>query len=82
MPDPSERAAATGSRRLVTACPGCFIHLRCAQEGLGKEASAEDTAVEIIDLWNLLADAIPSAPTARKARDGRKTAAAQTSQSG
>ena len=26
-------AAGTGAGRLVTACPGCFIHLRCAQEG-------------------------------------------------
>ncbi len=26
-------AVATGSQQLITACPGCFIHLRCAQEG-------------------------------------------------
>ncbi|MCK4413214.1 MAG: hydrogenase iron-sulfur subunit [Candidatus Eisenbacteria sp.] len=52
-------AVATGGRRLVTACPGCFIHLRCAQEGLTEDPAAD---LEIVDLWNLLADALP--PTA------------------
>jgi Fe-S oxidoreductase len=46
-------AVATGSRRLVTACPGCFIHLRCAQEGM----EGPPAEIEIIDIWNLLAGA-------------------------
>ncbi|MBP6874953.1 MAG: hydrogenase iron-sulfur subunit [Candidatus Eisenbacteria bacterium] len=43
-------AARTGSERLVTACPGCFVHLRCAQQGLPEGQSR----IEIVDLWSLL----------------------------
>jgi len=50
-------AAATGARRLVTACPGCYIHLRCAQEGLAEDERA--AAIEIVDLWNVLAGVDP-----------------------
>jgi Fe-S oxidoreductase/coenzyme F420-reducing hydrogenase delta subunit len=46
-----DEAVATGSRRLVTACPGCFIHLRCAQEGM----EGPPAEIEIVDIWNLLA---------------------------
>ena len=51
-------ATATGSKQLVTACPGCYIHLKCAQEGAG-----EDTAerIEVTDIWNLLASGLPNA---------------------
>jgi heterodisulfide reductase subunit D len=52
-------AAATGSRELVTACPGCFIHLRCAQEGM---RPAPDGAIRIVDLWNVLAGSQPEVP--------------------
>ncbi len=47
-------ASATGCRQLVTACPGCFIHLSCAQAGLEGHPAAD---VEIVDIWNLLAGA-------------------------
>jgi len=48
-----EEAAATGSARLVTACPGCFIHLRCAQEGLPDGPAAK---LRICDLWSVVAE--------------------------
>lgn len=44
-------AAATGGT-LVTACPGCFIHLSCAQQAL---AGTPEGAVPIADLWSLVA---------------------------
>ena len=56
-------AAATGGT-LVTACPGCFIHLRCAQQAL---AGTAEGAVPIADLWTLLAGAGPASP------DGHET---------
>jgi heterodisulfide reductase subunit D len=45
-------AAQTGGAALVTACPGCYIHLRCAQEGMTGSRAAE---LPVLDLWNLLA---------------------------
>jgi Fe-S oxidoreductase/coenzyme F420-reducing hydrogenase delta subunit len=53
-----DEAAATGSARLVTACPGCYLHLRCAQEGLPAGPAAD---LEIVDLWSVL-DASSPAP--------------------
>lgn len=50
-----EEAGRTGSRKLITACPGCYIHLRCAQEGAEEAA---DPQVEIVDLWNFLAESV------------------------
>jgi Fe-S oxidoreductase/coenzyme F420-reducing hydrogenase delta subunit len=44
-------AAATGGA-LVTACPSCLIHLRCAQQAL---ADAPEGRVPIEDLWSVLA---------------------------
>ncbi len=46
-----ESAAATGATRLVTACPKCLIHFRCAQaedrlnERQGAEIQIEDLTV-------------------------------------
>jgi Fe-S oxidoreductase/coenzyme F420-reducing hydrogenase delta subunit len=48
-------AAATGGT-LVTACPGCFVHLNCAQQALAGTAGG---AVRIADLWTLLAGPDP-----------------------
>ena len=45
-----EEASSTGSRRMITACPGCFIHLRCAQEG----QEDQDGQIQITDIWSLL----------------------------
>ena len=46
-----EEAVATGGERLLTACPGCFIHLRCTQEGLEDQDAGK---VVIEDLWSYL----------------------------
>jgi len=46
-------AGATGADRLVTACPKCDIHLRCALCGAGAE-----TAPQIINLIDLLAESL------------------------
>jgi heterodisulfide reductase subunit D len=51
-------AAATGSETLVTACPKCLIHLKCAQSG-------DDPAVpdlEIRDLADVVAGALHAGP--------------------
>lgn len=47
-------ADATGSELLVTACPKCLIHFKCAQSG---ENGAPQ--IEIRDLATLVADALP-----------------------
>jgi Fe-S oxidoreductase len=48
------QAAATGADVLVTACPKCQIHLRCAQ----KNGEGKITQVEIQDLADLLAESL------------------------
>jgi len=58
-------AAATGSSKLVTACPGCYIHLRCAQEGSDGGSGA---SIEIIDLWHLLDRSLVGPPAKSPAR--------------
>jgi Fe-S oxidoreductase len=47
-------AAATGSELLVTACPKCQIHLKCAQAG----DDAEVPDIEIRDLASVVAAAL------------------------
>jgi len=47
-------AGATGADTLVTACPKCQIHFRCTK-------SAFDLKIEITDLFDLLADRLPTA---------------------
>ncbi|MBD3235907.1 MAG: hydrogenase iron-sulfur subunit [Candidatus Eisenbacteria bacterium] len=44
-------AAHSGGGRLLTACPGCYIHLRCAQEGLEDHPGGR---IAIEDLWTYL----------------------------
>ncbi len=50
--DRLEEASATGGKRLITACPGCYIHLHCAQGGAEEQTS---DSIEITDIWSLLA---------------------------
>jgi Fe-S oxidoreductase len=47
--DRLREAMATGASTLVTACPKCQIHLRCAK-------SAFDVEIEITDLYDLVAE--------------------------
>ena len=50
------QAAATGADILVTACPKCQIHLRCAQ----KNAESNDICqIEIRDLFDIAAQSLP-----------------------
>ena len=50
-------AAATGADLLITACPKCQTHFRCAMVDKGEEHRATPK-VEIMDLANLVANAI------------------------
>lgn len=47
-------AQQTGAHRLITACPKCQIHLRCAK-------AAYDLEVEITDLYDFLVDRLKTA---------------------
>ncbi len=49
-----EEAKSTGAKTIVTACPKCQIHFRCA--GCGEETEKVD--IEITDYVNLIASAI------------------------
>ena len=51
-----EEAKSTGAKTIVTACPKCQIHFRCA--GCGEESEKVD--IEITDYVNLIASAIGS----------------------
>ena len=53
-------ARATGAQVLVTACPKCRIHLRCAMR---HAAPAQDVSIEVRDVAELVADALTPAPT-------------------
>ncbi|MBW2572130.1 MAG: (Fe-S)-binding protein, partial [Deltaproteobacteria bacterium] len=44
-------ASDTGAGTLVTACPKCQIHLRCAK-------AAFDLEIEITDLYDLVTDCL------------------------
>jgi Fe-S oxidoreductase len=48
-----KEAADTGADTLVTACPKCQIHFRCAKSAFGLE-------IEIVDLYDMIADRIKS----------------------
>jgi heterodisulfide reductase subunit D len=50
-------AKATGAEVLVTACPKCQIHFKCAMVDKGAE-KGPDIKMEVIDLVNLVADAM------------------------
>jgi len=53
-----KEAKSTGAELLVTACPKCQIHFKCAQSGSEKEKPPEELKIEIIDLTTLLSLAI------------------------
>ncbi|MDP3024517.1 MAG: (Fe-S)-binding protein [candidate division Zixibacteria bacterium] len=53
-----KEAKSTGAEILVTACPKCQIHFKCAQSEYGKEKSKDELKIDIIDLTTLLALAI------------------------
>jgi hypothetical protein len=48
---------ATGAQTLVTACPKCQIHFRCAQAE-DRRMKRDGPAIEIRDLTVLVADAV------------------------
>ena len=50
-------AKATGAEVLVTACPKCQIHFKCAMVDKGAE-KGPDIKMEVMDLVNLVADAM------------------------
>jgi Fe-S oxidoreductase len=57
--DRLEEARLTGAELMVTACPKCLVHYRCAQA-----AGPDEAALEIRDLTALIAGALPG-PTER-----------------
>jgi len=50
-------AKATGAELMITACPKCQIHFKCAMVDKGAE-KGPDVKMEVMDLVNLVADAI------------------------
>jgi len=50
-------AKATGADLLVTACPKCQIHFKCAMVSKGEE-KGPDVEIEVMDVVNLVADSI------------------------
>jgi Fe-S oxidoreductase len=50
-------ARATGADLLVTACPKCQIHFKCAMVNKGKE-KGPDIGIEVIDIVNLVASTL------------------------
>jgi Fe-S oxidoreductase len=50
-------AKATGAETLVTTCPKCLIHFKCAMINKAEEKGA-DVEMEVVDLVNLVASAL------------------------
>jgi Fe-S oxidoreductase len=50
-----KEAKATGSHAMLTACPKCMIHFRCAQS---ENDTDEETRIEVKDISTLLAESI------------------------
>ena len=50
-------AKATGAEALITSCPKCQTHFRCAMTNKGEE-KGPDVDIEVIDLVNLVANAL------------------------
>lgn len=50
-------AKGTGAQTLITCCPKCQIHLKCAMVSRGEE-KGPDIEIEVMDLANLVADAL------------------------
>jgi Fe-S oxidoreductase len=57
-----QSAAATGSDRLITACPKCLIHFSCAQAE-DRRTGANATAIEVQDLTVLAASMLKEPET-------------------
>ena len=55
--DRLREAKATGAEVLVTTCPKCQIHFRCAMNNKGEE-KGPDINIEVTDLANLVASAL------------------------
>jgi heterodisulfide reductase subunit D len=58
-------AKATGAELLVTSCPKCQIHFKCAMVDKGAE-KGPDIKMEVVDLVNLVANAIKEGVTLSK----------------
>jgi len=50
-------AKATGAETLITSCPKCQTHFKCAMVNKGEE-KGPDVEIEVMDLVNLVADAM------------------------
>ena len=50
-------AKATGAHSLITCCPKCQIHFRCAMVNKGEE-KGPDVEIEVMDIVNLVANAL------------------------
>jgi Fe-S oxidoreductase len=55
--DRLSEAKATGADTLITCCPKCQTHFRCAMVSKGEEPGL-DIEIEVMDLANLVADAL------------------------
>ncbi len=51
------QATATKAEILITCCPKCQTHFRCAMTDMGKEKRSMPS-IEVMDLVNLVANAI------------------------
>jgi len=69
-------AAATGASKLVTACPKCLLHFRCAQTEDQRMNHGSETEIEVEDLTVYLANLVAD-PS-----DSENTQEAETSQTG
>ena len=61
-------AAATGAEKLVTACPKCLIHFRCAQSE-NRRRGLETAGIEVEDLTVLSASLLAGARSETEAED-------------
>jgi heterodisulfide reductase subunit B len=50
-------AKATGAESIITCCPKCQIHFRCAMVNKG-EVKGPDVEIEVMNLVNLVAQAL------------------------
>lgn len=50
-------AKATGAETLITSCPKCQLHFRCAMVNKGEE-KGPDIEIEVVDIVNLVASAL------------------------
>ena len=50
-------AKATGAECLITSCPKCQLHFKCAMVNKG-ELKGPDIEIEVMDIMNLVASAL------------------------